>query len=150
MTSNVNMEACCPCVPLAQIEVRMGLTSYGGALSWYGVAYGLLTLALAALWVLVALWLCSQAYRDATSVLSRTLWVLGMLVLTAIASLLLVHRISTLRSSVRERFDIPGSVREDRTAAWQETARAIHQMRRHLKIDQVKCGAVCTLPAYVV
>ncbi|CAI5725694.1 unnamed protein product [Peronospora destructor] len=42
-----------------------------------------------------------------------------------------------LRSSVataRERFGIPGSIREDRTAAWQETARAIRQMRRHLKM----------------
>ncbi|POM68831.1 PLAC8 family protein [Phytophthora palmivora] len=150
MASNVSMEACCPCVPLAQIEVRLGLTSYVGALSWYAAAYGLLTLALVAVWVLVALWIYSQAYRDATSVLSRILWLLGVLILTAIPSLLLVHRISTLRSSVREQFDIPGSVREDRTAAWQETARAIRQMRRHLKIDNAKCGPVSTLPAYVV
>ncbi|KAG7388618.1 hypothetical protein PHYPSEUDO_012109 [Phytophthora pseudosyringae] len=148
LASNVNAEACCPCVPLAQIEVRLGLTSYASALTWYSAAYGLLTLSLAGLWVFVALWIYSQGYRDATSVLVRVLWIVGMLVLTAIPSLLLVHRISALRSSVRERFDIPGSVREDRTAAWQETARAIRQMRRHLKIDQAKCGAVATLPAY--
>ncbi|CAI5722314.1 unnamed protein product [Peronospora destructor] len=58
-----------------------------------------------------------------------------------------------LRSSVataRERFGIPGSIREDRTAAWQETARAIRQMRRHLKIDNAKCGTVNALSAYIV
>ncbi|KAL3673134.1 hypothetical protein V7S43_002429 [Phytophthora oleae] len=150
MASNVNMEACCPCVPLAQIEARLGLTSYAGALTWYSAVYGLLTLAAAVLWALVGLWISSQSYRDATSVLARVLWLLGMLVLIAIPSLLLVYRIAGLRGSVRERFDIPGSEREDRTAAWQETARAIRQMRRHLKIDQAKCGAVTTLPAYVV
>ncbi|KAG2523069.1 hypothetical protein BBO99_00005265 [Phytophthora kernoviae] len=62
-----------------------------------------------------------------------------------------IERISLLRSNVRERFDIPGSMREDRTAAWQETARSIRQMRRHLLIDKVSCReAVNTLPAYVV
>ncbi|KAG2770131.1 hypothetical protein PC129_g20521 [Phytophthora cactorum] len=150
IASNVNMEACCPCIPLAQVEVRLGLTSYAGALSWYTAAYGLLALALAGLWIFVALWIYSQAYRDATSVLVRILWILASLALAAVPSLLLVRRIATLRSTVRERFDIPGSVREDRTAAWQETARAIRQMRRHLKIDQAKGGAVATLPAYVV
>ncbi|KAF1774282.1 hypothetical protein GQ600_23013 [Phytophthora cactorum] len=141
IASNVNMEACCPCIPLAQVEVRLGLTSYAGALSWYTAAYGLLALALAGLWIFVALWIYSQAYRDATSVLVRILWILASLALAAVPSLLLVRRIATLRSTVRERFDIPGSVREDRTAAWQETARAIRQMRRHLKIDQAKGGA---------
>ncbi|KAG3029243.1 hypothetical protein PC128_g3191 [Phytophthora cactorum] len=150
IASNVNMEACCPCIPLAQVEVRLGLTSYAGALSWYTAAYGLLALALAGLWIFVALWIYSQAYRDATSVLVRILWILASLALAAVPSLLLVRRIATLRSTVRERFDIPGSVREDRTAAWQETARAIRQMRRHLKIDQAKGGAVATLPAYVM
>ncbi|ETI38822.1 hypothetical protein F443_15540 [Phytophthora nicotianae P1569] len=149
IASNVNIEACCPCIPLAQIEVRLGLTSYKGALSWYTTAYGLLTLALVGLWVFVALWIYSQAYRDSTSVLVRIASILGSLVLTAIPSLLLVRRISILRSTVRERFDIPGSVREDRTAAWQETARAIRQMRRHLKIDHAKGSAVAALPAYV-
>ncbi|KAG3118387.1 hypothetical protein PI124_g1471 [Phytophthora idaei] len=150
IASNVNMEACCPCIPLAQVEVRLGLTSYAGALSWYTAAYGLLALALAGLWIFVALWIYSQAYRDATSVLVRILWILASLALAAVPSLLLVRRIATLRSTVRERFDIPGSVREDRTAAWQETARAIRQMRRHLKIDKAKGDAVATLPAYVV
>ncbi|KAF1774278.1 hypothetical protein GQ600_21362 [Phytophthora cactorum] len=150
IASNVNMEACCPCIPLAQVEVRLGLTSYAGALSWYTAAYGLLALALAGLWIFVALWIYSQAYRDATSVLVRILWILASLALAAVPSLLLVRRIATLRSTVRERFDIPGSVREDRTAAWQETARAIRQMRRHLKIDQAKGGVVATLPAYVM
>ncbi|CAH0491928.1 unnamed protein product [Peronospora farinosa] len=83
------------------------------------------------MWVFVALWLCSQAF-------------------STLSSLLLMHRISTLRAIVRERFDIPGSIREDRTAAWQETARAIRQMRRHLKIDNAKCGIVNALPAYIV
>ncbi|KAF4031958.1 hypothetical protein GN244_ATG16169 [Phytophthora infestans] len=150
MSSNVNIEACCPCIPLAQIEVRLGLTSYAGALSWYTVAYGLLTLALVGLWLFVALWISSQAYRDATIVLVRIVSILVSLILTAIPSLLLVRRISLLRSTIRERFDIPGSVREDRTAAWQETARAIRQMRRQLKIEQAKGSAVATLPAYVV
>lgn len=150
MASNVNLEACCPCIPLAQIEIRLGLRSYAKAVTWYATAYGLLTLSLGSFWLFAALWICSEAYRDATSVLVRILWLVGSLILALLLSLLLLYRISTLRSTVRERFDIPGSVREDRTAAWQETARAIRQMRRHLKIHQAKCGAVATLPAYVV
>ncbi|EGZ23487.1 hypothetical protein PHYSODRAFT_353831 [Phytophthora sojae] len=151
MASNFNVEICCPCLPLAQIEVRLGLTSYGSALTWYSVAYGLQGLAVAAMWVFVALWINSQAYRDSTSVVLRLVLVLAAVALAALPSLLLVQRISTLRAAVRERFDIPGSLREDRTAAWQETSRAIRQMRRHLKIDRAKsCGPVSTLPAYVV
>jgi hypothetical protein len=148
LASNCSVEACCPCLPLAQIEVRLGLSSYGCALSGYAAAFGLLGLLISAAWVFVALWLYSQAYRDGVSVPVRVLLVLAMVVLAALPALLLVVRISTLRSAVRERFDIPGSVREDRTAAWQETARAIRQMRRHLKIDQA--GPVDALPAYAV
>ncbi|KAF1778546.1 hypothetical protein GQ600_26217 [Phytophthora cactorum] len=137
IASNVNMEACCPCIPLAQVELVYGRLRAVGA-------------GTRGLWIFVALWIYSQAYRDATSVLVRILWILASLALAAVPSLLLVRRIATLRSTVRERFDIPGSVREDRTAAWQETARAIRQMRRHLKIDQAKGGVVATLPAYVM
>ncbi|KAL4134326.1 hypothetical protein PRIC2_004634 [Phytophthora ramorum] len=150
VSSNCSIEACCPCVPLAQVEVRLGLTSYAAALSWYAAAFGMLVAAVSTVWVFVALWVYSQAYRDGTSVVVRVLCILGPLALAALPSLLLVRRISKLRGEVRERFDIPGSEREDRTAAWQETARAIRQMRRHLKIDQAKCGAVSALPAYVV
>uniref|UniRef100_M4BLI8 Uncharacterized protein n=1 Tax=Hyaloperonospora arabidopsidis (strain Emoy2) TaxID=559515 RepID=M4BLI8_HYAAE len=150
MASNVNMEACCPCFPLAQIEVRLGLTSYSCALCWYSTAFALLTGAVASMWIFVILWINSQTYRNNVGVTGRILWTAGALALASLASLLLIYRISTLRATVRERFDIPGSIREDRAAAWQETARAIRQMQRHLKIDQVKCGAVSTLPAYVV
>ncbi|KAL8010299.1 hypothetical protein Plhal710r2_c064g0173591 [Plasmopara halstedii] len=149
MTSNISLEVCCPCIPLAQIEIRMGIQTYTRAISWYATAYGILTFALGTFWLFATLWICSKAYRDATSILVRILVLVGSLVLAVIMSLLLMYRISMLRSTVRERFDIPGSVREDRTAAWQETARAIRQMRRHLKIDQAKYGAVATLPAYV-
>ncbi|UIZ25233.1 hypothetical protein KXD40_009009 [Peronospora effusa] len=31
LSSNVNVEACCPCFPVAQIEVRLGLSSYSYA-----------------------------------------------------------------------------------------------------------------------
>ncbi|CAI5736219.1 unnamed protein product [Hyaloperonospora brassicae] len=150
MASNVNVEACCPCFPLAQIEGRLGLTSYCCALCWYSIAFALLAGAFATVWIFVALWINSQTYRDRVSVTGRILWIAGALTLTSLASLLLIYRISTLRATVRERFDIPGSIREDRAAAWQETARAIQQMQRHLKIDRAKCGAVNALPAYVV
>ncbi|RLN71994.1 hypothetical protein BBJ28_00000987 [Nothophytophthora sp. Chile5] len=133
--TNCSLEACCPCFPLAQLEVRMGLTSYACALWWYAATFLAFGVGLAALWLFVALWVASQDYRDRTGVLARVLWPLGMLVLTSVQVLLLVQRIASLRAKIRERFDIPGSIREDRTAAWQETARAIRQMRRHLQCD---------------
>ncbi|RLN94102.1 hypothetical protein BBJ28_00020239 [Nothophytophthora sp. Chile5] len=149
--TNCSLEACCPCFPLAQLEVRMGLTSYVCALWWYAATFLAFGVGLAALWIFVALWITSQDYRDRTSVLTRILWLLGMLLLVSVQVLLIVQRIASLRAKVRERFDIPGSIREDRTAVWQETARAIRQMRRHLQCDRAPCcGSVATLPAYVL
>ncbi|KAG7375418.1 hypothetical protein PHYBOEH_002586 [Phytophthora boehmeriae] len=129
----------------------MGFSSYCFSLSYYGGSFATLGFGLAALWLFIALWAASQGYRDNTSVAARVLWPLGMLLLVSVQAFLLVQRISLLRSNVRERFDIPGSIREDRTAAWQETARAIRQMRRHLLIDKTSWReTVDTLPAYVV
>ncbi|GMF33893.1 unnamed protein product [Phytophthora lilii] len=129
VASNLSVEACCPCAPLAQIEVRLGRASYAGALAGYAAAFALLAAAVTALWLLVALWIYSPAYRDGTSVAARVLLLLAALLLAALPALLLVHRISSLRAAVRERFDIPGSI--------VETARPRGRRRR---APSARCG----------
>lgn len=141
----------CPCFPLAQVEARVGMASFGCALCWHLSTKGAAYLSLLAAALLAAADV--YAFRvddDSPSAVFIALPVV-MALLGIVQSAQFVLRLARTRGLVRERFDIPGSVREDRTAAWQEPGRAIRQMRRHLQIESASCcGAVETLPAYAV
>lgn len=141
----------CPCFPLAQVEARAGVASYGCALFWHLSTKGASYLSLAAAVLLAAADVYAFRVDDKSpSAVAIVLpVVMAMLALAQTAQFML--RLARTRGVVRERFDIPGSAKEDRTAAWQEPARAIRQMRRHLQIESAPfCGAVETLPAYAV
>lgn len=141
----------CPCLPLAQIEARVGFSSFSGALcvhfSTKGASY---VSAFAALLLAAADIYAFRVNEDPPSAVFIALpFVFALLALVQFAQFAL--RLARTRALVRERFDIPGSAREDRTAALQEPARALRQMRRHLQIESAAlCGAVETLPAYAV
>lgn len=140
-----------PCCPLAQVEARVGFATFGSALFSHLATKGGAYMAAAAALLYVAVDIYSYRVNDRSpTALDIVLPVVSFL-LAASQYALFAARLARVRGRVRERFDIPGSAREDRTAAWQEPGRAIRQMRRHLQIESAPCcGAVETLPAYVV
>ncbi|CAI5732311.1 unnamed protein product [Peronospora destructor] len=127
---------CCPCIPLAQLETRLGLNSYGSGVFLGMIAYtGRLVFFLMALLYLIKGWFMPFAI----SFLLFVLCLLGV-----------AHRVSRARMLTRERLDISGSAKVDRTMGCLRGASAIRQMAVQLKCDQVHFGAPATLQAYQV
>ncbi|GMF10202.1 unnamed protein product [Phytophthora lilii] len=127
---------CCPCVPLAQLEMRLGLNSCGAGLTLDLVAYAgrLLFLVL----TLVNLF---DGNFAAFAV---------FLALFVVCLLWVAHRVARVRLQTRERLDIAGSAKDDRYMGCLRSASAIRQMAVQLKCDQVHFGAPATLQAYQV
>ncbi|KAJ0393713.1 hypothetical protein P43SY_007555 [Pythium insidiosum] len=138
------MVTCCPCVPVAQLEVRLGRApSYARALLSHGLSYALfIGLLLASI--------CTFFCGVLPGTSSVSLFLL-LLLCFALSALLVARRIARLRSEVRERFQIPGSIQDDQRVALVHTSRAIRQMGKHLQCDRaVFASAPATLQAYQV
>jgi hypothetical protein len=127
---------CCPCLPLAQLETRLGLNSCGLGFSVDLAAYtGRLVFLLLAL---ISLFHGSFV----AFVVCFALFVVCLLVVA--------HRVSRVRLETRERLNISGSAKDDRYMGCLRSSSAIRQMAVQLKCDQVHCGAPATLQAYQV
>lgn len=132
----------CPCVPLAQLQVRLGVSrAYAASLLVNAVLYaGRLACLVAALACFVRMW--THAPCVAGFFVSAALFIF--------CTLAVAHRVSTLRVLVRERLAIPGSPVTDRKVACMHSARAIRQLAHQLKCDRARLGAPATLQAYEV
>ncbi|CAH0475091.1 unnamed protein product [Peronospora belbahrii] len=127
---------CCPFVPLAQLEIRLGLNSYGIGFLLDLIAYtGRIVLL-----VLTVIYFVNANFVHFSICLS-------LLVLCVIG---VAHRVSRVRMVTRERLDISGSAKDDRVMGCLRSASAIRQMAVQLKCDQVHFGAPATLQAYQV
>lgn len=132
----------CGCFALAQIESRVGITSFGNSLAFS------LPLMLAAMvigfltpWYIV-LWSDTNPHKIA-------IWIIAELVALCALSFVWVRRTSKARTVVRERFQIPGTRGEDRSVAYWHSNRVIRQLVRHLDCESAGTFArVDTLPAY--
>jgi len=132
----------CPCVPLAQLQVRLGVSrAYAASLLLNAALYaGRLACLVAAIACFARMWTHAPC-------------VAGFFVAAALFlffSLAVAHRVSTLRVLVRERLAIPGSPVADRKLACFHSARAIRQLAHQLKCDRARLDAPATLQAYVV
>lgn len=127
---------CCPCVPLAQLETRLGLNSYGAGFSLGLIAYTGRILLL----VLTLIYLFNGNFVSFAICLALFV---GCLLGVAI-------RVSRVRQHTRERLDIAGSGKDDRCISCLRSASVIRQMAVQLKCDQVHFGAPATLQAYQV
>lgn len=135
--------ALCPCVAVAQLETRMGLTTYARALATTGVTYA----AFAATFVGVIVTFVRLFDADTRSVCALAGFVCAFAAFAGLVAL----RVARLRSLVRARFRIAGSDRNDGYVGCLHTTRAIRQMGRHLQCDRaVFCAAPATLQAYEV
>ncbi|CAI5703781.1 hypothetical protein KXD40_008942 [Peronospora effusa] len=127
---------CCPCIPLAQLETRLGLNSYGSGVFLDLIAYTSRLL----LFLLTVVYLIKGYLLPfAISLLLFVLCLLGV-----------AYRVSRARMLIRERLDISGSAKDDRTTGCLRGASAIRQMAVQLKCDQVHFGAPATLQAFQV
>ncbi|KAG7377868.1 hypothetical protein PHYPSEUDO_010894 [Phytophthora pseudosyringae] len=127
---------CCPCVPLAQLETRLGLNSCGLGFFVDLVAYAGRLVFL----VLTLVFLFNGHLASFAACLALF-----------VACLLLVGiRVSRVRVQTRERLDIAGSAKDDRCMSCMRSASTIRQMAVQLKCDQVHFGAPATLQAYQV
>ncbi|TMW63987.1 hypothetical protein Poli38472_014692 [Pythium oligandrum] len=134
---------CCPCVPLSHLDVRLGWASYPVALLRYGLAYAIVFV----LFLATVIKFFGQVVAH-----GRDFWLfLALLVCFLLSSVLVSYRVTHLRSEVRERFQIPGTIKEDQRVALFQTNRAIRQMGKHLQCDRAYFrGAPTTLQAYQV
>lgn len=148
---------CCPCLALAQLETRLGLSGFvhaviSHALSYIGL-YGFM----------VALLLASVSIHKRSQREPGVLMMWGLLLIcVAIQAAFVAHRVASIRTHVRNRFQIPGTVQEDRAVALLQTNRTIRQMAAHLQCDntclyhapepltRIAVTPVDTLKAYVV
>ncbi|KAK1937172.1 hypothetical protein P3T76_009950 [Phytophthora citrophthora] len=127
---------CCPCVPLSQLETRLGLNSCAVGFSIGLIAYTGRILFL----ILLLINLFNGNFG--TFVVFLALFVVCLLAVAI--------RVSRVRLQTRERLDIAGSGKDDRIMACVRSASAIRQMAVQLKCDQVHFGAPATLQAYQV
>ncbi|KAG1687057.1 hypothetical protein DVH05_005678 [Phytophthora capsici] len=127
---------CCPCVPLSQLETRLGLNSCGAGFSIGLIAYTGRILFL----ILTLINLFNGNFG--TFIVFLVLFVACLLVVAI--------RVSRVRLQTRERLDIAGSAKDDRIMSCLRSASAIRQMAVQLKCDQVHFGAPATLQAYQV
>ncbi|KAE8913020.1 hypothetical protein PF005_g21142 [Phytophthora fragariae] len=127
---------CCPCVPLSQLETRLGLNSCGTGFTLDLIAYAGRFLFL----VLTLLNLLDGKF---------TAFVV-FLALFVVCLLWVAQRVCRVRQQTRERLDIAGSSKDDRFICCMRSASAIRQMAVQLKCDQVHFGAPATLQAYQV
>jgi hypothetical protein len=136
------MVACCPCVPVAQFEVRLGLSSYARALVHHGFAYS----------VFVAFFLANVITILRLFGGAKAFWLEVFLLVCLVATALLVsRRLGQLRTEVRTRFSIEGTEKDDQYVACMHSSRAIRQLGRHLQCDRaVFTRAPTTLQAYQV
>ncbi|KAG6608682.1 uncharacterized protein IUM83_14897 [Phytophthora cinnamomi] len=127
---------CCPCVPLSQLETRLGLNSCG-----IGFTLDLIAYAGRFLFLVLTLLNLLDGNFAAFAV---------CLVLFVVCLLSVAHRVARVRQQTRERLDIAGSDKDDRYMGCLRSASAIRQMAVQLKCDQVHFGAPATLQAYQV
>ncbi|KAF1773893.1 hypothetical protein JG687_00007593 [Phytophthora cactorum] len=127
---------CCPCVPLSQLETRLGLNSCGLGFSLDLIAYTGRILFL-------ALTLINLFNGNFTSFAV-------FLALFVFCLIWVGQRVARVRMQTRERLDIAGSAKDDRIMGCARSASAIRQMAVQLKCDQVHFGAPATLQAYQV
>ncbi|CEG45272.1 Uncharacterised protein family Cys-rich [Plasmopara halstedii] len=127
---------CCPCVPLAQLETRLGLNSF---------IVGLLIdlIAFTGRFALIITAVITICYGYVViSVVCLGLWALSLNWVG--------HRVARVRVQTRERLDIAGTFQQDFTTGRIFSASAIRQMAVQLKCDQLHLGAPATLQAYQV
>ncbi|KAI9919932.1 hypothetical protein PsorP6_016082 [Peronosclerospora sorghi] len=127
---------CCPCIPLAQLETRLGLNSF-----WIGLLFDLCSYTGRALFL--ALTLVNLVHGYFVSFIIN----LGLFVVCVLS---VAHRVTRVRMQTRERLDITGSAKDDRTMSCLSSASVIRQIAVQLKCDQVHLGAPATLRAYHV
>ncbi|GAB9474583.1 hypothetical protein Gpo141_00011703 [Globisporangium polare] len=129
------------CFALAQIESRVGITTFGNSLasslplSVLSAVFGFI------LQVYVVFW-------SELSTVEAVRFTLAVIAFLCVCSLMWLRRTSKARTFVRERFQIPGSKGDDRSVAFWHSSRMLRQMVRHLNCEDA--GAferVDTLPA---
>ncbi|KAG7395025.1 hypothetical protein PHYBOEH_004352 [Phytophthora boehmeriae] len=127
---------CCPCVPLSQLETRLGLNSCGT-----GLAVNLAAYLGRALFLVLSL----------LSLFKGNFGTFGIFLALFVGSgIVVAQRVTRVRLVTRERLDIAGSAKDDRIMGFCRSASAIRQMAVQLKCDQVHFGAPSTLQAYQV
>ncbi|RLN44986.1 hypothetical protein BBJ29_007401 [Phytophthora kernoviae] len=114
---------CCPCVPLSQLETRLGLNSCG-----IGFMLNLVAYLGRALFLVLALLNLFKGKFGTFGV---------FLVIFAICALWVASRVARVRIQIRERLDIAGSAKDDRYLGCYGGANAIRQMAVQLKCNQV-------------
>lgn len=148
---------CCPCLALAQLDARLGLSGFAHAVVSHALSYvGLYGF-------MVALLLASVSIHNSSDREPYALVMWGILLIcVAVQAAFVAHRVASTRTHVRDRFQIPGSVQDDRAMALLQTNRAIRQMAKHLQCDntslyhtpapltRIAVTPVATLKAYVV
>lgn len=135
----------CPCFSVAQLETRLGLKGYACALATATLTYAGFFAAF--IGIVVTFFSFFDGGGGKHSYTSLLWFLLAFCFFAALIAL----RIAKLRTTVRTRFMIPGSERDDGYVGCLHTTRAIRQMGHHLKCDRaVFCTAPSTLHAYEV
>lgn len=127
---------CCPCLPLSQLETRLGLNSF-----CQGFLIDLVAYAGRLVFLLLTVVALFKGYLVAFA---------GFLMLTVVCVIAVGQRVARVRSQIRERLDIGGSRKDDRVTGCVRSASAIRQMAVQLKCDQLHFSAPATLQAYQV
>lgn len=129
----------CGCFALAQIESRVGITTFGNSLAFS------LSLSIA----VVVLGGIFPDYFLFWGTMSMVEFILTVSAVLCVYSFMWLRRTSRARTVVRERFQIPGSKGDDRSVACWHSSRMLRQMVRHLDCESAGTFArVDTLPAY--
>ncbi|GAB9475951.1 hypothetical protein Gpo141_00013026 [Globisporangium polare] len=137
----------CSCFVMAQIESRIGMSSYNQALCFHA---GALMITLVPTLVLLV-WVLFIASDSAEVSSSSTMAVAISTVVVLVITVFVVYfRMVAMRSAVRKMFDIPeGTISDCFAMRRRRNVRALRQMTLHLKIDQAGIfDRVDTLPAY--
>lgn len=121
---------CCPCLALAQLETRLGLSGFVHAVISHAFSY------IGLYGFMVALLLASVSIHNSSQREPYALIMWGLLLICVAAQATFVaHRVASIRTHIRNRFQIPGSVQEDRAVALLQTNRTIRQLATHLQCD---------------
>ncbi|DAZ95256.1 TPA: hypothetical protein N0F65_002368 [Lagenidium giganteum] len=137
----------CPCFPLAQLEARLGINTYGCALASFFLTVATTYFAFIALMFIMILNLVAANYGPVRDDPTPPSSGFGTLFLAVFCTLLNIawyaNRIASIRTQVRIRFQIPGSAKSDLCVAWTNTGRAIYQMARQLNCEN---ESMCSRP----
>lgn len=132
----------CGCFALAQIESRMGITTFGSSLAFSLTFFVAVVVAELIIPMYIRFW-------GTLSVVDAVPFFFAVIVFLCVCSFIWLRRTSRVRTVVRERFQIQGSKSDDRSVAFWNSTRMLRQMVRHLDCESAGTFArVDMLPAY--